>query len=69
VKRLKGLRTILVMAIAGIPAALDILMPILLLPEWRGVIPSEYLPHYTLAVAILGVVMRTITTTPVGRKE
>jgi len=58
-RKLKGWRTWIVNAIAS-------LVPVLYLTEWRDVIPSDYWPYYALALAIINVYMRSITTTPVG---
>ena len=58
---MKGYRTI------AINAALAVL-PILQLAEVIAVIPAEYLDWYVAGVAVLNIVLRAITTTPVGRK-
>lgn len=68
-RKLKGLRTMLVMVLAAIPPMLEALVQIALLPEWGGLIPDEWWPFYAIAVAIAGVVLRTITDTPFGRQE
>lgn len=43
-------------------------VPILELTELKGIIPSEYLPYYVLAVALGNMYLRSITTTPIGTK-
>lgn len=39
------------------------------MPELRWILPQGWLPYYALALALLNIWLRTITTTPVGRKE
>jgi hypothetical protein len=68
-KKLKGYRTLAAMTLAAIPPVLDMLLPVLLLPEWEGVMPASWWAPYTLLVSILGIVLRAVTTTPVGRQE
>ena len=60
--KLKGWRTWIVNILAS-------LAPVLYLTEWRDVIPTEYWPYYALALAIINIYMRSITTTPVGVSE
>jgi hypothetical protein len=66
---LKGYRTVAFMGAAAFLPALDALLPILMLPEWADVIPSEWWPYYSIAVGILGIVLRAVTTTPLGQRE
>ena len=61
-RKLKGWRTWIVNILAS-------LVPVLYLTEWRDVIPTEYWPYYALALAIINIYMRSITTTPVGVSE
>jgi len=61
-RKLKGWRTWIVNILAS-------LVPVLYLTEWRDVIPTEYWPYYALALAVLNIYMRSITTTPVGVSE
>lgn len=60
-RKLKGWRTIVINTLLSI-------LPILELTEFRGLIPSEYLPVYALAVAVINVWLRTNTTTPLGQR-
>jgi len=66
---MKGYRTVFIMGLAAVPPLMEVLLPILQLPQWRGVIPQEWWSLYTLLVAIVAIVMRSVTTTPLGRKE
>lgn len=58
---MKGWRTITANVLAA-------LLPFLALAEWQEVVPAEWWSIYALGVALLNVLLRTITTTPVGRK-
>ncbi len=58
---MKGYRTIIFNGLAAV-------LPVLELTEFKAVIPDDYLPWYMLAVALGNLYLRTITTTPVGRK-
>jgi hypothetical protein len=57
----KGWKTVTFNVLAAI-------VPILELTEIRGVVPEQYLPFYALAVAVGNVYLRSITTTPMGKK-
>lgn len=67
-RALKGWRTVLSNIALSIPLVLEILS-ITLVPEWRGILPPEYLPYYALTVALVNVWLRYLTTTPVGRRD
>lgn len=71
--KLKGYRTLIVNTVAGALAALEVALPPLLevlgMPELRGILPEGWLPYYALALALLNIWLRSITTTPVGRRE
>lgn len=47
---------------------LSAIVPILSLTEFRGVLPEAWLPLWMLFVAVANVVLRMVTTSPVGRK-
>ena len=57
----KGWKTVVFNVLAAI-------VPILELTEMRDVVPEQYLPFYALAVAMGNVYLRSITTTPMGKK-
>ncbi len=71
--KLKGSRSLIVNTVAGALAALELALPPLLevlgMPELRGILPEGWLPYYALALALLNIWLRSITTTPVGRRE
>ncbi len=71
--KLKGYRTVILNTIAGAFAALNAALPhlvdVLGMPELRGLLPQGWLPYYALALALLNIWLRTITTTPVGRRD
>ncbi len=60
-EELQGYRTILLNALLMLPLVLE-------LAEVRALIPVEYIEEYALLVAVLNVIMRTQTTTPLGKK-
>lgn len=57
----KGWKTVTFNVLAAI-------VPILELTEMKGIVPEEYLPFYALAVAMGNVYLRSVTTTPMGKK-
>ena len=57
----KGWKTVTFNVLAAI-------VPILELTELEGIVPEEYLPFYALAVAMGNVYLRSVTTTPMGKK-
>jgi hypothetical protein len=58
----KGWKTVTFNVLAAI-------VPILELTEMKGIVPEEYLPFYALAVAMGNVYLRSVTTTPMGKKQ
>ena len=58
---LKGWKTVTFNVLAAI-------VPILELTELKGIVPEEYLPFYALAVAMGNVYLRSVTSTPMGKK-
>jgi len=59
---LKGWKTVTFNVLAAI-------VPVLELTELKDVVPEEYLPFYALAVALGNVYLRSVTTTPMGKKQ
>jgi uncharacterized integral membrane protein len=59
---LKGFRTLLVNFLMAV-------VPVLQLTELADVMPDEWLSYYALAVVLLNMLLRHITTTPIGRSE
>lgn len=60
--KLKGYRTVL---INGFLAA----MPILEMSEILDVLPEGYEAPYAIAIALMNLYLRAITTTPIGRRD
>jgi hypothetical protein len=58
---LKGWKTVTFNVLAAI-------VPLLELTELKGIVPEEYLPVYALAVAMGNVYLRSVTSTPMGKK-
>ena len=56
----RGWRTMLFNLVAGIA-------PVLQLTEVAAVMPAGWLPWYALAMALMNMWLRSVTTTPVGR--
>lgn len=59
---LKGWKTVTFNVLAAI-------VPLLELTELKGIVPEEYLPFYALAVAMGNVYLRSVTSTPMGKKQ
>lgn len=59
---LKGWRTIAFNVLAT-------LLPLASLTEWHDVLPKDYLPYYILGVTLGNMILRGLTTTPMGRNE
>jgi hypothetical protein len=59
---MKGYRTIIFNVLA-------MLVPIFSLTEWHAILPPEWSAYWMLAVGVGNVILRSITTTPVGRRE
>lgn len=66
---LKGFRTILVNLVLLLPLLGEILIQIFIAPEFGKLVPSEYAVYYAMAVVVVNLFLRTITTGPVGTKE
>jgi hypothetical protein len=60
-KKLKGYRTILVNTLLTI-------MPILEMTELLSVLPDGWQNWYAIAMAVINLWLRSITTTPMGKK-
>jgi hypothetical protein len=61
ISKFKGWKTVTFNVLATV-------VPLLELTEIKGIVPEEYLPFYALAVAMGNVYLRSITTTPMGKK-
>ena len=65
---MEGYRTVLVMGAAAILPAVELALTVLQMQEIADIIPDDYWPYYSVLVGLLGVYLRLITTTPVGKK-
>jgi hypothetical protein len=66
---LRGWRTIVVNTIALLLVALEMLVPVLQLPEFLAVLPPEWTPYVALILAVANILLRLDTHTPPGRRE
>lgn len=67
-KIFKGWKTLAFNGVMGVIPALEIIGQLMDIPEIKGIIPVEYLPYYVAGMAGVNVVLRGLTTTPVGKK-
>ena len=64
---MKGYRTVLLNIVAALPMLADVVLA-MNSEGLQELIPAEWVPLYTLGVILANVYLRTITTTPLGRK-
>lgn len=57
---MKGFRTVTINLLAGA-------LPILEMTEVTDVMPAEWLPWFALGLALANILLRYVTTTPIGR--
>jgi hypothetical protein len=69
VEFLKGWKTWLFNILAMLLPILDLIGTVGAIPEVRGIIPDHYWPMYTLFMAIVNMILRKYTSTPLGKKE
>ncbi len=67
-KTFKGWKTIAFNSLAMSPVALDILGYVLSYPSIQNIIPEGYMDEYTLGIGVVNLILRYMTTTPVGQK-
>ncbi len=67
-QKLKGWKTIIANAITGLPAALYGLYLEFQTVDFTPVIPEKYAAAAVVGMSVLGVILRLITTGPVGSK-
>jgi hypothetical protein len=72
-RRLRGWRTVIVAALLGLAPLWDVakeVLPVLATdPNLPRIIPEAWMPTYSLAVTLVMIWMRLVTTTPPGRRE
>lgn len=64
----KGWRTIAANVVAGGAVVLGTLLDALSGFDWREVLPPDYAAYVVLAMTILNLVLRVVTTTPIGQR-
>lgn len=64
--KIKGWRTIIINATVGCPALLFYLYTEFVTVDFTPLIPAKYVALFTVGLAVLGVILRIITTSPVG---
>lgn len=67
-EKLKGWKTIIVNMITGLPAALYVLYLQFSTIDFTPVIPQKYAAYFVVGMSVLGILLRLITTGPVGSK-
>lgn len=65
---MKGFRTLIANAVAAVPVVASIIVS-LHSEGLATLIPPQYMGLYTLAVIFANVILRSITTTPIGRRD
>jgi hypothetical protein len=65
---LKGWKTVIVNAAVGLPAGLYTLYLALAEVNFTPVIPAQYVAGFMVFWAVLGILLRLVTTGPVGSK-
>lgn len=67
-ERLKGWKTVVVNAVTGLPAAALFLYTQFAVVDFTPLIPAKYVAVFVVAQSALGVLLRIMTTGPVGSK-
>ena len=65
---IKGWKTIGFNVVASIPILMDIVGQVMNDPSIQGLVPDGYMKYYAGALVIVNLVLRKMTTTPVGKK-
>jgi len=65
---LKGWKTVIVNGVTGLTAALYVLYLQIQTVDFTPVIPQKYMGYFIVGMSVLGIVLRLITTGPVGSK-
>lgn len=65
----KGWRTIATNVVALLPVVADVIASMLTDGAFADLLPAELMPAYTIALVMANVYLRTVTTTPLGRRE
>jgi hypothetical protein len=65
----KGWRTISTNVVALLPVVADVIVTLLTEGTFIDVLPAELMPAYTIMLVMANVYLRTVTTTPLGRRD
>jgi hypothetical protein len=68
IKLLKGYRTLIANILMAGPVVWDVAWLLTQTPEFKAIIPIEYMPYYSLGMVTVNLFLRKITTTPMGTK-
>ena len=66
---LKGWRTWIVNGLFAILPLFEVVVQVANLPEFKNVIPAQYLPYYALALVLANMWLRKITSTALGKSQ
>ena len=66
---LRGWRTVIANFLMALPIAWDVIWILLQTPEFKAVIPAEWLPFYSLGMVVVNLWLRKVTITPMGKRE
>lgn len=64
----KGWRTVAANAAVGLPMVLAEILNFAIGIDWKEVMPAGYAPLIVIGVNVLNIVLRAVTTTPMGEK-
>lgn len=65
---MKGYRTVLANLVMGLPLLVEMFLQVFVSPQFGAIIPAEWLPRYALAVVVANLILRAVTSTPLGKK-
>lgn len=65
----KGWRTLAFNLVAALPILWEVVFQVIQTPEIAQIIPPAWSPYYVLALTVGNIILRVITSTPVGRGQ
>ncbi len=66
---MKGYRTVMTNIVMSLPLVLDIAVQLLDAPEVVRFIPEVWMPYYGVAMVVMNIFLRSITTTPMFKSH
>lgn len=66
---LRGWRTVIVNTVTLVVVVIEMLVPVLNLPEFLAVLPPGWIPYVALGLAVANILLRADTRTALGRKD